>query len=186
MTPRRGDLIIRDRWIGGMLKWLSSTEFPVTAARMSSSILSRLDINVPQVLAISLGIVFIFYRLLIYDPRRKHLPKGPRGWPIVGNTFQFSMTDNPEPQLIKWSKEYGEIYYLRLGASDFIFLNSGRVVKDLLDKRGNIYSDKPRLPMAGEAYTKGLNLALMRYDQRWKVSSTPEIDLIRVLRLIDD
>ena len=136
---------------------------------MSSSILTRLDINGPQVLAISLGIVFIFYRLLIYDPRRKHLPKGPKGWPVVGNTFQFSMTNNPEPQLIEWAKEYGEMFYLRLGATDFIFLNSGRVVKELLDKRGSIYSDKPRLPMAGEAYTKGLNLALMRYDQRWKV-----------------
>ena len=136
---------------------------------MSSSILARLDITGPQVLAISLAIVFIFYRLLIYDARRKHLPKGPKGWPIVDNTFQLSMTNNPGPQLIEGAEQYGEMFYLRLGATDFIFLNSGRVVKELLDKRGSIYSDKPRLPMAGEAYTRGLNLALMRYDQRWNV-----------------
>ena len=87
----------------------------------------------------------------------------------VGNTFQYSMTTDPEPQLTEWAKQYGDMFYIRLGATDFIFLKSGRVVKELPDKRGSIYSDKPRLPMAGEAYTRGLNFALMRYDQRWKV-----------------
>jgi hypothetical protein len=137
-----------------------------------SSLLARLELDtvpLPLILVLSAGIIFAVHRALFYDPRRKHLPPGPKGLPIVGNSFQISLKNNPEYKLIEWAKEFGEIYYLRLGSSDFVFLNSGRVVKDLLDKRGSIYSDKPYLPMAGEAYTKGLNLALMRYDQRWKV-----------------
>jgi hypothetical protein len=127
------------------------------------------QIPLPWLIFLSIGIVIGFHRIFIYDPRRRHLPKGPKGWPVVGNTFQIDLKNNPETQLISWAKEFGEIYYLRLGASDFIFLNSGRVVKDLLDKRGSIYSDKPYLPMAGEAYTKGLNISLMPYGQKWKV-----------------
>jgi Cytochrome P450 len=139
-----------------------------------SSLPARLELDqipFPLVAVLSVAIIFAIHRLLFYDPRRRHLPKGPKGWPIVGNSFQISLKKNPEYKLIEWAKQYGEIYYLRLGSSDFIFLNSGRVVKDLLDKRGSIYSDKPYMPMAGEAYTKGLNLSLMRYDQRWKVPS---------------
>lgn len=127
------------------------------------------NVPLPVILAISLALVLLVHRVFFYDARRKHLPPGPRGWPLIGNTRQIDLMNNPEFKLIDWAKKYGEIYYLRLGSSDFIFLNSGRVVKDLLDKRGSIYSDKPYLPMAGEAYTKGLNLALMQYNQRWKV-----------------
>jgi len=128
-----------------------------------------MGVPLPLIIILISGILVVVYRFLFYDSRRKHLPPGPRGWPIVGNTFQMSSKKDPQHQLIAWAKEFGEMYYLRLGATDFIFLNSGRVVKDLLDKRGNIYSDKPHKPMAGEAYTKGLNLSLMRYDKRWKV-----------------
>jgi hypothetical protein len=130
-------------------------------------------VPLPFVIAISLAVIFLVHRVFFYDARRKHLPPGPRGWPLIGNSFQIDLLNNPEIKLIEWAKKHGEIYYLRLGSSDFVFLNSGRVVKDLLDKRGSIYSDKPYLPMAGEAYTKGLNLALMQYNQRWKVISLP-------------
>jgi hypothetical protein len=114
-------------------------------------------------------VIVVLHLLVSYDPRRKHLPPGPKGWPIIGNSLQISLTNNPERTLIAWAKEYGEIFYANIGTTDFVFLNSGRVVKELLDRRGNIYSDKPYLPMAGETVTKNLNLSLMRYDQRWKV-----------------
>jgi len=116
-------------------------------------------------------VIVVIHRVVYYDSRRKHLPPGPKGLPIIGNSFQISLTNNPEPTLIAWAKKYGEIYYAKIGTTDFVFVNSGRVVKELLDRRGNIYSDKPYLPMAGETVTKNLNLSLMRYDQRWKVSS---------------
>ena len=44
-----------------------------------------------------------------------------------------------------------------------------------MEKRGTIYSDKPDMPMAEEAYSKGLNLSMMHYNQRWKVSPGPLI-----------
>jgi cytochrome P450 len=126
---------------------------------------------VPLVIFLSTVIVVVLHLLFFYDARRRKLPPGPKGWPIIGNTFQISLNNNPEPTLIAWAKKYGEIYYARLGSTDFIFLNSGRVVKELFDRRGSVYSDKPYMPMAGEALTRGLNLSLMPYNQRWKVNA---------------
>jgi hypothetical protein len=134
-------------------------------------VLSRIiEIPAPYLILIITSIISIaIYTKFFYDPRRRHLPPGPKGWPIIGNTFQIDFEKNPAPQLVKWTKQYGEIFYLSIGGSDFVFLNSGRVVRDLMEKRGTIYSDKPDMPMAEEAYSKGLNLSMMHYNQRWKV-----------------
>ena len=37
------------------------------------------------------------------------LPPGPRGWPIIGNTFQIP-TENPTPVLAELADKYGEMY----------------------------------------------------------------------------
>ena len=39
------------------------------------------------------------------------LPPGPRGWPIVGSTFQIP-SENPTPVLTKLAEKYGEMYAL--------------------------------------------------------------------------
>jgi hypothetical protein len=134
-------------------------------------VLSRIvEIPSPYLILLLVSIISVaIYTKSFYDPRRRHLPPGPKGWPIIGNSFQIDFEKNPAPQLVKWTKQYGEIFYLSIGGSDFVFLNSGRVVRDLMEKRGTIYSDKPDMPMAEEAYSKGLNLSMMHYNQRWKV-----------------
>jgi hypothetical protein len=45
-------------------------------------------------------------------------------------------------QFNKWAKEYGPIFSLIVGTQTFIVLSSDVVVKELLDKRGAIYSDR--------------------------------------------
>jgi Cytochrome P450 len=135
----------------------------VVLARVVEVPTSVLAFAITSIVAITIYVQFF------YDSRRRHLPPGPRGWPIVGNSFQISFEKDPAPQLAKWTKEFGEMFYLSIGGSDFVFLNSPRVVKDLFEKKGTVYSDKPEMPMAEEAYAKGLNLSLMHYNQRWKV-----------------
>lgn len=129
--------------------------------------------RVPPVIlypSIVVVLVYLLYRAFVYDPKRRYLPPGPRGWPIIGNTLQINFFGNPQPLLIDWSKKYGDLFYLRIGATDFVFVNTPKAVKDLFDKRGAIYADKPYLPMAGETLARGFNLALMGYNERWKVT----------------
>ena len=41
-------------------------------------------------------------------------------------------------------------------------------MRDLLDKRGNIYSSKPHTPYLSETLSGGLRMALMEYGPRWR------------------
>jgi hypothetical protein len=47
-------------------------------------------------------------------------------------------------QFHKWAAEFGPIYSIMLGSQTMIILSSDEVVKELLDKRGSIYSDRPQ------------------------------------------
>jgi hypothetical protein len=40
--------------------------------------------------------------------------------------------------------------YVNAFGQPLVFLNDATVVSDLLEKRGSIYSDKPRMVMTGE------------------------------------
>ena len=44
----------------------------------------------------------------------------------------------------------GDIFRLNILGQDIVFINSAQAAFDLLDKRGAIYSGKPRLVMVGE------------------------------------
>lgn len=97
---------------------------------------------------------------------RHKLPPGPRGLPLLGNAHQLPVTF-PERALYKWGKKYGtslrlyhafplkttfpgDIVYFKVFQSPAIVLNSIDAARDLLDKRGSIYSARPRLVMLSE------------------------------------
>lgn len=49
-----------------------------------------------------------------------------------------------------------------------IFLNSARVVSDLLESRASIYSSRPYRPMAQDIASGGARMLLMGHDSRWR------------------
>jgi len=64
----------------------------------------------------TLVICILFGILKIWtDPFRK-IP-GPRGWPILGNTLEFTSSTDQHALLLKWSKQYGRVfkYYVLFG-----------------------------------------------------------------------
>lgn len=88
---------------------------------------------------VSNAVVFILSTL-----RPKAFPPGPYGLPILGNLLQL---DRIFPFLTfgAWAKVYGSDTPLgvKRGATDVVVLNSGRLVHELLEKRGAVYSDRP-------------------------------------------
>jgi len=74
---------------------------------------------------------------------------------------------------MKWSdsaaKQLGsEMMYVRLGGTDWIFLNSSRVVEDLLERRSGLYSGRPTFAMVSDLMSKGKRLVLQDYSSMWR------------------
>jgi hypothetical protein len=60
----------------------------------------------------------------------------------------------------------GEVMYLNAAGQPTIVLNSIKSTFDLLDRRANNYSDRPRLIMAQEILSNGLMFSLMNHGER--------------------
>lgn len=102
--------------------------------------------------------------------RRLPVPPGPRPLPLIGNFHQMPTSDQ-HLKLRQWKDTYGQSYpsllvvwipiltsFMKSGPLVFVvvlgapilYLNKYEDAKELLDGRGAIYSDRPRLEMAGE------------------------------------
>jgi hypothetical protein len=46
----------------------------------------------------------------------------------------------------EWGKEYGPIYQVDLAGSNHVWISSDQIARDLLAKKGAIYSDRPHIP----------------------------------------
>jgi len=60
----------------------------------------------------------------------------------------------------------GEVMYLNAAGQPTIVLNSIKSTFDLLERRANNYSDRPRLIMAQEILSSGLMFSLMNHGER--------------------
>ncbi|KAI0882332.1 cytochrome P450 [Annulohypoxylon maeteangense] len=71
-------------------------------------------------------------------------PGGPTPWPIVGNLVYVSkLFKNPDVELMKIAKKFGGISMLWFSSMPVLIISKAEDAKQLLDKRGSIYSDRP-------------------------------------------
>ena len=112
-------------------------------------------------ICVSLALASIYVFRTIKSYRKGKLPPGPKGIPFLGNLFQLSL--NPWKEFEVWKKEYGmsthssfafdadfilnagPLVYVTVGSQGILVLNTHQAAADLLDRRGNIYSDRPRM-----------------------------------------
>ncbi|KAK4226602.1 phenol 2-monooxygenase [Podospora fimiseda] len=86
-----------------------------------------------------------------------------------------SMIENPKEKLEKrthlqfnkWAKQYGEIYSLKFGPATSIVITSPRLIKQLIDKKSNLYSRRPDSHV-GDIIASGDHLLLMQYSDKWR------------------
>ncbi|KAK7681339.1 hypothetical protein QCA50_015430 [Cerrena zonata] len=94
------------------------------------------------------------------------LPPGPNGYPIIGNLLDMPSV-TPWKTFTDWSKVYGDVVYLNLASQPTVVLNSAKAAFDLLEKRSDIYSDRPTSTVV-EMIFWDWNIGLMPYSPKWR------------------
>ena len=81
---------------------------------------------------------------LHYWTRKRKLPPGPQGLPLLGNVW-----DVPQHYswltFTEWGRKHGDIVSFSVFGRTTVVLNSAKVASEILDKRSFNYSDRPRM-----------------------------------------
>ncbi|OBZ79891.1 O-methylsterigmatocystin oxidoreductase [Grifola frondosa] len=122
---------------------------------------------------IALLVAAVFYRYFTHyarNPSRLPYPPGPKRRVFVGNLHDLPRGGNEWLKYRDLSEKYGsDIIYLQVLGNSIMAINSVQAANDLLDKKGAIYSDRPRLVMLKELMGWEWNLVLMSYGPRFFV-----------------
>lgn len=138
------------------------------------------------------------YAISRYQFNKKYrFPNVVPGLPILGNSLQVPFPA-AGMWGVETAKKYGEMYaptnsfllsilvahfvgFLEtvltcilcrytcfLGGKALVFLNSSRVVNDLMEKRAGIYASRPYRPMCQDIMSGGVRMLLMPHSDKWR------------------
>lgn len=126
------------------------------------------DMNAfPLFVVLATLVFFLVYALLFIGRREKNLPPGPPTVPILGNLHQIP-TKGSYLTFTAWAKKYGGIFSLKLGPGTAIVLTDRRYVKQLIDKKSSIYSDRPHSYVSHNLITGGDHVLISHYGKTWQ------------------
>ncbi|KAL9035720.1 MAG: hypothetical protein Q9214_006454 [Letrouitia sp. 1 TL-2023] len=91
---------------------------------------------------------------------------GPNTVPLLGNEHQIPTADG-HFLLTEWAKKFGGIFSLKRFANTTLVVSDRKLIRNLLDKKSNIYSNRPASIVAG-LITQGDHLLVMDYGETWR------------------
>jgi cytochrome P450 len=138
--------------------------------------------TVTDAAVVSLGI-WLVWRYLSAKPKLP-VPPGPSGYPVIGNLLDMPTKEQPQ-KFSEMGKEYGThicflrehcaitsvigpLMHLNVLGQPIVVVNDIKIATELLEKRSNIYSDRPSMRMAGEMVGWSNTLALQKYGPSFR------------------
>lgn len=136
---------------------------------LESAGLLRLPIRLLAVGALALACIVSYNYVRVLLLRRK-LPPGPFPLPVIGNHFRIPYFQ-PWVKFEEWSRQFGDpMITIWLGSRPVIVLNDAWTASDLLEKRADVYSSRPRFVAMGELTGAATtNQATLVYGDQWRL-----------------
>lgn len=118
-------------------------------------------------LALTCIVSYNYIRVLLL---RRKLPPGPFPLPVIGNHFRIPYFQ-PWVKFEEWSRRFGDpMITIWLGSRPVIVLNDAWTASDLLEKRADVYSSRPRFVAMGELTGAATtNQATLVYGDQWRL-----------------
>lgn len=98
----------------------------------------------------------------------RRLPPGPTPLPFIGNTNQIPKSQ-PWLQFQEWSRTYGGIYTLMIGRKPTLIVSDPNIAVDLMEKRSQKFSSRPRMVVMGEVYNGNSSILTQPYGKSWSI-----------------
>ncbi|KAI0654156.1 cytochrome P450 [Cubamyces menziesii] len=101
-------------------------------------------------------------------PSNKRRLPGPKPKILIGNLIDLPSGGHEWIQYAALARKYAsDVLYFTVLGTPLLVINSFEAARELLDKRGAVYSDRPRLVMIKELMEWDWNVALMSYGKRF-------------------
>jgi hypothetical protein len=149
-------------------------------------ILTRSLANTALVAIAAAYLIWNVSRGSIVDKNGNKIPRGPRGWPVLGQYIPctsvrfehfinvryaegslLSLSHYPELTLDFWAKKYGKLYSLWLGNQLFIIVSSPAVARDLMVVNGHVFSSRKEMFIKSKTVFVGRGITATPYNDRW-------------------
>ncbi|KAE8404047.1 cytochrome P450 [Aspergillus pseudonomiae] len=114
----------------------------------------------------SASVAYLIFYLATTALAPRRAPKGLRDVPVAGTAAQ--MGAYPQRQLRKWASEHGELFKVRLGLEEWIYVNSPAAVKEIFDKQSQHSSSRAPSPVVSDLLSGGMRFLLMPYSPNWR------------------
>ncbi|KAJ5805527.1 uncharacterized protein N7503_003129 [Penicillium pulvis] len=96
----------------------------------------------------------------------KKAPTGLRNVPEAGRLKDLSKY--PQREWRKWAQQYGELFQIRLGWENWVFVNSPEAVKVIFNKQSQHTSSRAPSPVLSDLISGDMRMLLMPYTPKWR------------------
>ncbi|XP_019613462.1 PREDICTED: vitamin D(3) 25-hydroxylase-like [Branchiostoma belcheri] len=99
--------------------------------------------------------------------RRRNLPPYPAGRvPVLGHLLALGRT--PHLKLTAWSRQYGDVFTVRMGMEDVVVLNGYIAVRDTLVDRSDLFATRPSLYLLDAMVNSGKDIVGARWGPEYR------------------
>ncbi|KAJ5751752.1 cytochrome P450 [Penicillium odoratum] len=106
------------------------------------------------------------YLVFTYHFKSQRAPAGLRDVPVAGKLNELG--EYPQRQWRKWARQHGELFQIRLGWENWVFVNSPEAVKDIFNKQSQHTSSRAPSPVVSNIISGGMRLLFMPYTPKWQ------------------